>query len=327
MKRAIGIYGGILCVLLAVSWAFAGTPPIYPAPASAGGPAGGDLGGTYPNPTVVSVADVTTGVLSAANGGTGNANFAISGPAASVKTYTLPNASVSVVTAPTAGVVSIAGPSAARTLTVPDSSVSLVTAPTAGVLSIAGPSAARTWTGPDASTTLLTTNAVVTVAQGGTNAAVAGITAFNNITGYSATGATGTTSTNIVFSTSPTITTPTIAGDTINAAIQHLAEDTTTAAGYTLVLTDDCKVVTVNTAGANTLSIPTNASVAFPVGTQIIVINKGAGLWTIQASNSGTTTVVSNGATAAAPIMRAQYSAATLWKDATDHWYVFGDIK
>lgn len=50
------------------------------------------------------------------------------------------------------------------------------------------------------------------VANGGTNASSAGITAFNNITGYTASGATGTTSTNLVFSTSPTITTPTISG-------------------------------------------------------------------------------------------------------------------
>lgn len=47
---------------------------------------------------------------------------------------------------------------------------------------------------------------VLPVANGGTNASSASITAFNNITGYSATGATGTTSTNLVFSTSPTIT-------------------------------------------------------------------------------------------------------------------------
>ncbi len=52
---------------------------------------------------------------------------------------------------------------------------------------------------------------VLPVANGGTNVSSASITAFNNITGYTASGATGTTSTNLVFSTSPTIVTPTIA--------------------------------------------------------------------------------------------------------------------
>ena len=46
------------------------------------------------------------------------------------------------------------------------------------------------------------------VANGGTNATTASITSFNNITGYTASGATGTTSTNLVFSTTPTITPP-----------------------------------------------------------------------------------------------------------------------
>jgi hypothetical protein len=52
---------------------------------------------------------------------------------------------------------------------------------------------------------------VLPVANGGTNASSASITAFNNITGYSAAGATGTTTTNLVFSTSPTLTTPIVA--------------------------------------------------------------------------------------------------------------------
>lgn len=51
------------------------------------------------------------------------------------------------------------------------------------------------------------------VARGGTGTGSAGIAAFNNITGYTASGATGTTSTNLVFSTSPSITTPTLVGD------------------------------------------------------------------------------------------------------------------
>lgn len=55
---------------------------------------------------------------------------------------------------------------------------------------------------------------VLPVANGGTNASSASITAFNNITGYSAAGATGTTSTNLVFSTSPTFITPTLGAAT-----------------------------------------------------------------------------------------------------------------
>ena len=51
---------------------------------------------------------------------------------------------------------------------------------------------------------------ILPVANGGTNASAAGITAFNNITGYTAAGATGTTSTNLVFSTTPTLTNPTV---------------------------------------------------------------------------------------------------------------------
>ncbi len=55
---------------------------------------------------------------------------------------------------------------------------------------------------------------ILPVANGGTNASAASITAFNNITGYTASGATGTTSTNLVFSTSPTLVTPAIGAAT-----------------------------------------------------------------------------------------------------------------
>jgi hypothetical protein len=66
---------------------------------------------------------------------------------------------------------------------------------------------------------------ILPVANGGTNASSASITAFNNITGYTATGATGTTSTNLVFSTSPTITTPTLAGD-VNLSTGNITQGT-----------------------------------------------------------------------------------------------------
>jgi len=56
----------------------------------------------------------------------------------------------------------------------------------------------------------ITFTGILPIANGGTNANSASITAFNNITGYSASGATGTTSTNLVFSTTPTLTNPTV---------------------------------------------------------------------------------------------------------------------
>jgi len=60
------------------------------------------------------------------------------------------------------------------------------------------------------------------VANGGTNATTASITSFNNITGYTAAGATGTTSTNLVFSTSPTITTAVLTNPTVTNYVETL---------------------------------------------------------------------------------------------------------
>jgi parallel beta-helix repeat protein len=60
----------------------------------------------------------------------------------------------------------------------------------------------------------LPTFQVLPVAGGGTGATSASITAFNNITGFSAAGTTGTTSTNLVFSTSPVLVTPNIGAAT-----------------------------------------------------------------------------------------------------------------
>jgi len=66
---------------------------------------------------------------------------------------------------------------------------------------------------------------VLPVANGGTNASTASITSFNNITGYSASGATGTTTTNLVFSTSPSITTPTLVGN-VNLSTGNITQGT-----------------------------------------------------------------------------------------------------
>ena len=75
-------------------------------------------------------------------------------------------------------------------------------------------------------------------------------------------------------------------------------------ASYTAVLADADKLVTMNVATANTFSIPTNATVEFPIGTKIHIAQFGAGTTTISAVTSGTTTLVSAGATPAAPYTR-----------------------
>jgi len=95
---------------------------------------------------------------------------------------------------------------------------------------------------------------------------------------------------------------------------------------YTFTLNDIGQLVSSTSSSAFTFSIPTNASVAFPVGSQINVVRTGTGQVTIQAAVSGTTTINSTGATATAPILRARYSAATCIKTATDTWLVIGDI-
>jgi len=98
-------------------------------------------------------------------------------------------------------------------------------------------------------------------------------------------------------------------------------------ATYTAVLADaNQKLVTMSVGSANDFLIPTNANVAFPTGTVINVIQIGAGQTTIKAVTSGTTTISSTGATATAPKLRAQFSAASCIKVATDTWYVVGDI-
>jgi len=123
---------------------------------------------------------------------------------------------------------------------------------------------------------------------------------------------------------------PVTTGDVLTAAIYNsltaftVGSDQT--ADYTAVLADQYQVlVPMNKATAVAFKIPTNASVAFPVGTAITILNKGAGAITISAVTSGTTTVLSAGAVAASPTL-AQYKTAVCIKLSTDSWVVVGAI-
>jgi len=158
---------------------------------------------------------------------------------------------------------------------------------------------------------------------GGTGT-VSSITAGTGLSGGTIT-STGTiaidTATTVDVSTAQTLT-----NKTLTAPVINLALNAQTGTTYTFALSDNGKLVTASNASAQTYSIPTNGTTAFPVGTQINIIGIGAGVVTIQAASSGTTTVASTGAVPAAPILRAQYSSATLIKASTDLWFVAGDI-
>ena len=98
-------------------------------------------------------------------------------------------------------------------------------------------------------------------------------------------------------------------------------ENAQTGTSYTLVLTDAGKMVTMSNASAITLTVPPNASVAFPVNTRIDLLQYGAGQVTV-AAGSGVT-IYSKGS---ALKLSAQYAGATLWKKATNTWVLVGDI-
>lgn len=92
-------------------------------------------------------------------------------------------------------------------------------------------------------------------------------------------------------------------------------------ASYTLILGDADKLVEMNSASANNLTIPPNANVAFPTGTQILISQYGAGQTTLVAG-SGVTLRSDSGKLK----ISSQYSGATLIKIATNEWYIFGSL-
>jgi len=123
----------------------------------------------------------------------------------------------------------------------------------------------------------------------------------------------------------PAATGDVLTASTVNGLVTFTINADATV-DYTAVLADQYQVlVPMNKATAVAFKIPTNASVAFPVGTAITILNKGLGAVTISAVTSGTTTVLSAGATAASPTL-AQYKTAVCIKTATDTWYVTGGI-
>jgi hypothetical protein len=96
-------------------------------------------------------------------------------------------------------------------------------------------------------------------------------------------------------------------------------------ASYTPVIGDNNNtLITMSSTSATTITIPPNSSVAFSVGAVLNFVNLNTGTVTF-AQGSGVT-IVSTGATASAPAIRAQYSTATAIQTSANNWLVLGDI-
>lgn len=120
--------------------------------------------------------------------------------------------------------------------------------------------------------------------------------------------------------TNKTLTSPILNTPTINDARQNLTLNAQTGTTYTLVLTDNGRLVTLNNAAAITVTVPLNSSVAFATGAIVNLQQIGAGQVTV----AGASGVTVNGT---GTKTRAQWSAASLIKTATDTWTLVGDIE
>jgi hypothetical protein len=104
-----------------------------------------------------------------------------------------------------------------------------------------------------------------------------------------------------------------------NIVLSEIATSAQTAS-YTLVAGDRGKLVEMNVGSANTLTVPLNSTVAYPVGTQIDILQVGSGQTTV----AGAAGVTINGTPGLK--IRAQWGGATLIKRATDTWVLIGDL-
>jgi hypothetical protein len=110
------------------------------------------------------------------------------------------------------------------------------------------------------------------------------------------------------------------AAECTNLAVSMIALNAQTGTTYTAVLADDGKLVTLSNASAITFTIPTNASVAFGIGTQINIMQLGAGQVTVAGAGVTLRSAGSKLKTSA------QYAVATCCKIDTDTWVIIGNL-
>jgi hypothetical protein len=108
---------------------------------------------------------------------------------------------------------------------------------------------------------------------------------------------------------------------TLTSPAINLGINQQTGTSYTITLADNGRLVELNNTLSITLSVPTNTT-AFPVGSQINILQTGAGQVTVEALTPATTTVNATPGLS----LRAQWSSATLIKRASEQWVLIGDL-
>lgn len=109
--------------------------------------------------------------------------------------------------------------------------------------------------------------------------------------------------------------------NSINSKDDRIVTTNRQTANYTLALTDASKLVEMNVGTANNLTVPLNATVAFPTGTRINAIQYGAGVTTIVPIGGVTIRTSGNSL-----VFSKRYSVVTLIKIGTNEWYASGDL-
>jgi hypothetical protein len=176
--------------------------------------------------------------------------------------------------------------------------------------------------GTNAATVLDVTDGNVVIADGALS--VSGvITATGGVTGnVSGTAATVTGAAQTAITSVGTLSALDVTGAlTAGSLVAPLAFNAQTGTTYTFVLADAGKMVTSSNGSAQTVTVPPNSSVAFAIGTQIIVQNIGSANATL-AQGSGVTIYSKD----SNKEIDGQYAAATLIKTATDAWSLIGAL-
>jgi hypothetical protein len=258
-----------------------------------------------------------TSIIASTYGGTGNGFTKFAGPTTAERTFTLPNATATILTS-NAAVTVAQGGTGVSTLTTAYGLIAAGTTATGTVQTLAAGSIGQILRS-GGSSTLPSWSTATFPSTAGTSGKVLKSDGANFISSTETYAAPGTSG-NIMLSDGTNWTSDTPVDYTTVVMLKH---PTVTAKvdSYTLQLTDDGTIITMDKSSATNLTVPPNSSVAFPTGTQITILCLGAGKTTVVAGSG--VTITSRGSYLGITVL----GDATLIKLATNTWKLIGSLE